>query len=157
MRPARPADAPAVATIWREGWDDGMRDHVDAELAAARTEESFRTRAGERVGDTILIEVDGTVAGFFMTDGAELEQIFVDRAHRGTGLAAQLLTAAEEHLAKAGHEEIWLAVVPGNTRARHFYTRHGWHDEGPHPYEAVAGEGTLPVEIHRYTKRVVRA
>ncbi|WP_419998747.1 N-acetyltransferase family protein [Streptomyces boninensis] len=152
LRPGTPADAPAVAVIWREGWDDGMRDHVNAALAAARTEASFRTRAERRVGDTVVIEVDGAVGGFFMTDGDELEQIFVDRAHRGTGLAAELLAAAEEHLAKAGHAEIWLAVVPGNERARRFYARNGWRDAGPHPYEAVAGDGMLPVAVHRYTR-----
>jgi hypothetical protein len=44
----------------------------------------------------------------------------------------------------------WLAVVPGNARARRFYERSGWADDGGFDY--VAGEITVP--CRRYVKRV---
>jgi hypothetical protein len=39
----------------------------------------------------------------------------------------------------------WLAVVAGNTRARRFYAKLGWRDQGPFIYLAQAGTGTVPV------------
>ncbi len=47
----------------------------------------------------------------------------------------------------------WLAVVPGNARARRFYERQGWSDEGPFDYPARLDDGgTIPVRCLRYTK-----
>ncbi len=50
--------------------------------------------------------------------------------------AGLLLAAAEEQVRAAGHGEIWLAVVPGNTTARRFYAAHGWVDRGAETYDA---------------------
>ena len=160
LRPARDADAAAVGRIWRDGWRDGHLGHVPPALVAVRTPESFLSRAAARVGDTVVavVTTDGgaeVVAGFVMTAGDEVEQVYVAAAHRGTGVAAALLAEAERVLAAAGHPEAWLAVVAGNTRARRFYERCGWSDAGPLDYAAkVPGRGTLPVPTHRYTKRL---
>ncbi len=48
----------------------------------------------------------------------------------------------------------WLAVVVGNARARRFYEKHGWHDDGDLPYEVTAGETTFISPCRRYEKRV---
>ncbi len=64
LRPARPGDAAAVAAIWAAGWPDGHLGNVPAALVAARSPESFRTRAAERVGDGLFdleITHDGEV------------------------------------------------------------------------------------------------
>lgn len=34
------------------------------------------------------------------------------------------------------HRRAFLAIVDGNTRARQFYERHGWHDVGTFDYYA---------------------
>ena len=104
LRPATPADSPAVA-------------------------------AG-RVADTTVADADGEVAGFVMVAGDEVEQVYVSAAHRGSGIAGLLLAEAERQVAAAGHPQAWLAVVPGNTRARRFYERSGWADEGGFDYRA---------------------
>jgi GNAT superfamily N-acetyltransferase len=161
LRPARDADAGAVGRIWRDGWRDGHLGHVPPALVAVRTPESFLSRAADRVADTVvaIVTTDGAdeVAGFFMTADDEVEQVYVAAAHRGTGVAAALLAAAERAVAAAGHPEAWLAVAAGNTRARRFYERCGWSDAGPLEYAAkVPGRGTLPVPTHRYTKRLER-
>ena len=57
LRPARPEDAPAIAAIWHLGWRDGHLGNVPVELTAARQEDSFRTRAGRRIGDTTVAVV----------------------------------------------------------------------------------------------------
>ena len=152
IRKATPADAPAVADIWRAGWPDGHLGHVPQELVAVRTAESFRERAAERVADTVVVEVDGKVAGFTMVVGDEVEQVYVEASHRGSGVAAALLADAEARIRAAGHPRAWLAVVAGNARARRFYERRGWVDDGPLVYPAEGPGGPIEVPAHRYVK-----
>ncbi|MEU6145225.1 GNAT family N-acetyltransferase [Streptomyces sp. NPDC047081] len=152
FRPADPADATAVAGIWRTGWRDGHLGHVPEELVVARTPETFAARAAERVGDTEVAVVDGDLAGFVMVVGDEVEQLYVATSHRGTGVAAALLTHAEHLVRRHGHPRAWLAVATGNARARRFYERRGWTDEGPFDYPAQGPDGPIPVPCHRYVK-----
>ena len=152
LRPATAEDAESVAAIWHAGWRDGHLGNVPAELIAIRTPESFRTRAAERVADTVVATVGGTVAGFIMVAGAEVEQVYVAAEHRGSGVARLLLAEAERLVAAGGHPRAWLAVVAGNERARRFYARAGWADEGPFEYAAGFAGGTVAVPAHRYVK-----
>jgi GNAT superfamily N-acetyltransferase len=162
LRPASAEDAAAVATIWYDGWCDGHLGHVSETLVAVRTPESFRSRAAERVGDTVVAVVAAgsgagvghEVAGFVMVVGDEVEQIYVSTDHRGTGVAGVLLAEAERLVAVAGYRQAWLAVVAGNARARRFYERCGWADGGLFDYAAAVSGGTMDVPCHRYVKPV---
>jgi putative acetyltransferase len=104
--------------------------------------------------ETTVAEVDGVVAGFVMVSGDEAEQVYVDRAFRGTDVATLLLTEAERQIAAAGHDEAYLVVVRGNDRAQAFYTRQGWVDEGDvdYPVQALGEDFISP--CRRFTKRV---
>ncbi|HEY8474896.1 MAG TPA: alpha/beta fold hydrolase [Natronosporangium sp.] len=157
LRPARPEDADAIAAIWYHGWRDGHLGHVPDELVAARTKESFWERAPQRIGDTTVATVDGAVAGFVMVVGDEVEQVYVAAEHRGTGVAGVLLAEAERVVAAGGHGRAWLAVATGNARARRFYERHGWVDEGPMDYPAASAQGPVRVPVRRYAKPVIGA
>jgi ribosomal protein S18 acetylase RimI-like enzyme len=152
VRPATPADAPRVAEIWRSGWGDGHIGHVPQELVDARTDESFATRAAERVGDTTVAVIGDAIAGFTMVVGDEVEQVYVSPDHRGSGVADALLSEAERQIRANGHDAAWLAVVAGNARARRFYERCGWVDEGEFVYEASDRTGPIAVPCHRYVK-----
>jgi GNAT superfamily N-acetyltransferase len=154
LRSALPQDAPAIATIWRQGWRDGHLGRVPAELTAARQAVSFSARAAQRVDDTTVALVQGHVAGFVMVAGNEVEQVYVARDHRGSGVADLLLDDAERQIKDAGHITSWLAVVPGNTRARRFYERRGWADAGLFDYPAATDSGPIPVPCHRYVKQL---
>jgi ribosomal protein S18 acetylase RimI-like enzyme len=154
LRAGRPQDVDAIAAIWHRGWRDGHLGLVPEELVAARTERSFRGRAAERVGEMTLAEVDGAIAGFVLVSGGEVEQVYVATGHRGSGVADLLLREAERLVAANGHARAWLAVVPGNGRARAFYERNGWRDEGPFLYPAPTGDGPIPLSCRRYTKQV---
>jgi GNAT superfamily N-acetyltransferase len=152
IRPARAEDASAVAEIWERGWHDGHDGLVPQELVDVRTPESFRERAADRVPGTTVATVDGEVAGFVMVVDDEVEQVYVSGAHRGSGVAPALIAEAERQVRANGHGKAWLAVVAGNARARAFYERSGWADEGGFDYEAAAGERTVHVPCRRYTK-----
>lgn len=154
LRPARPEDARAVADIWRRGWRDGHLGHVPAELVAARTPASFDARAADRVGDTVVAVVDGVVAGFVMVVEDEVEQVYVGSTHRGSAVAGALLAEAERLVRDGGHPQAWLAVVAGNARARRFYERNGWVDEGRFDHGAEGPDGTIHIPAHRYVKQL---
>jgi GNAT superfamily N-acetyltransferase len=154
LRRASPDDVSAIAEIWRLGWRDGHLGFVPRELAEARTDESFRTRASERVGEMTVAVVEEDVAGFVLVVDDEVEQVYVSASHRGTGVADALLGEAERQVRANGYSTAWLAVVAGNARARAFYERKGWRDEGPFDYAAAAEGGSIPVPCRRYTKDV---
>ena len=99
-----------------------------------------------------MAEVGGVVGGFVMVAGDEVEQVFVDASFRGGGVADALLAEAERLVAAGGHTVAWLAVVPGNARARRFYERSGWADDGGFDYVADA----ITVPCRRYVKQVGR-
>lgn len=156
LRPASLEDAAAVAAIWSEGWRAGHLGHVPEALVAVRTPESFEARAAARVGGTVVAVAgtDDAVAGFVMVVRDEVEQVYVSAEHRGGGVAAVLLAEAERLVAAGGYGRAWLAVVAGNARARRFYERSGWIDDGPFDYAAAVSGGTVPVPSHRYIKAV---
>jgi ribosomal protein S18 acetylase RimI-like enzyme len=154
LRPAVASDAPEIADIWWAGWQDGHLGNVPVELVEVRTEESFRQRSAERVHDTTVALVDDRVAGFVMVVGDEVEQVYVSAAHRGSGIADTLLTEAERLVGLGGHAKAWLAVAPGNERARRFYERRGWSDEGAFDNPAPGPDGPIPVPCRRYVKAV---
>jgi GNAT superfamily N-acetyltransferase len=152
VRAARREDAGEMAEIWYSGWQDGHLGLVPQELVEVRTRGSFRTRASARIEDTSVATVDGAVAGFVMVVDDEVEQVYVSADHRGTGVADALMAEAERRVRENGHRKAWLAVVAGNARARAFYERAGWADEGSFDYAAAVEGGTITVPCRRYTK-----
>jgi ribosomal protein S18 acetylase RimI-like enzyme len=145
LRAALPEDAPTIAEICHLG-------HVSQELIEARHEDSFRTRAAQRVNDTTLAVVQGRIAGFVMVVDNEVEQLYVSAHHRGEGVADMLMAHAEQRIKDAGYSSAWLAVVAGNARARKFYKRRGWSDSGLFEYAAAGKQGPMPVPSRRYVK-----
>lgn len=154
LRAATEDDAEAIAAIWAAGWRDGHLGNVPGELVAARTDESFRTRASDLVPGSTVAVVDGEIVGFVTVVHDEVDQVYVAAHHRGSGVADALLADAERRVAAAGHAEAWLVVVPGNDRALAFYARNGWTDGGVFDHPAPSGSGPITVRSHRYTKRM---
>jgi len=150
VREATSKDVDAVAQIWHVGWADGHIGHVPPELVPLRNKEQFVSRAHQRVEDTWVAEFHGQILGFVVVKEDEVEQLYVDRTARGTGVAAVLLRRAETEIRSVGHRRAWLAVVAGNQRARSFYSRLGWRDTGPISYLAETEAGPIAVPTHRY-------
>jgi ribosomal protein S18 acetylase RimI-like enzyme len=154
LRPAADADSDAIAELWHRGWRDGHLGHVPAALLDHRHLRHFQERVPARLATTTVATLDGRIVGFVTTDADEVEQLYVDAAARGTGIADLLLRRGETVIA-AGSERAWLAVAAGNIRARRFYERNGWSDTGPFDYPAEGADGTtVSVPVRRYEKRL---
>ena len=157
LRPATADDVDAIGSLFHQGWHDVHPGHVPDGLTERRTPDAFHDRVAQRVaqtGETTVAEVDGTVAGFIMVSGDEAEQVYVDRAFRGSGVAALLLTEAERQIAAGGYDVAWLAVVRGNERAQAFYAKQGWIDEGDFDYPVTALGESFISPCRRFTKRL---
>jgi ribosomal protein S18 acetylase RimI-like enzyme len=156
LGPAADHEVGQIAAVWHEGWHEVHRGHVPAALLRSRELAHLRERVPRRLAATTVARVDDEVVGFVVVDGAQLEQIYVARVARGSGVAAGLLEHAERTIARS-HPRAWLAVVASNGRARTFYERHGWRDQGPFENLTWTNDGTpLTVPCRRYEKAVGR-
>jgi GNAT superfamily N-acetyltransferase len=150
VRRATVDDIDVLASIWLEGWREAHLGHVPVALERERLGGSWREEVAGRVADTWVAEIGGNVGGFVTVVGDEVEDLYVTAGARGTGVAATLLRHGEDLVRDAGFSSAWLAVVAGNGRARRFYERHGWRDEGPFQHHARTAGGAIAVPAHRY-------
>ena len=151
VRKATADDVETVARIWHAGWIDGHLGHVPPGLVRYRdNQEQFASRAQARLENMWVAQSTGRPVGFVVVKADEIEQLFVESAARGSGVAAMLLRRGEAEIRGAGHRRAWLAVVAGNQRARSFYAREGWRDSGPFTYLAETAAGPFAVPSHRY-------
>lgn len=154
LRQATTRDCEDLATIWHRGWRDGHLGNVPATVPPHRRLADFRRRVPAQLAYTTVATISSRVVGFVTVREDEVEQLYVTATARGTGAAAALLSHGEGVIA-AGHRRAWLAVVSGNARARRFYERRGWADEGPFDYAAATADGsTVCVPSRRYEKRL---
>lgn len=59
-----------------------------------------------------------------------ISKFYVDPAHHGAGIAADMLDEVSRRCTATGARSIWLATNVANARARRFYTKHGFVDRG---------------------------
>jgi ribosomal protein S18 acetylase RimI-like enzyme len=85
-----------------------------------------------------ITDQDSQMAGFAIVEWGEgrketvayIQTIEVLPAHRGKGIAAELLRRMESSARAAGAHSIWLHVDAENTSAINLYTSHGFAIEG---------------------------
>jgi ribosomal protein S18 acetylase RimI-like enzyme len=91
-------------------------------------------------GGFVVAEAEGRAVGFAACHGewrgwgdrvgAELHEIVVDPPFQGRGVGRLLLEAAFDHARARGRDELGLWVGEGNRRAREWYGRVGFREEG---------------------------
>jgi len=86
-----------------------------------------------------VAEADGAVGGFVsagpsrdrdLEGEGEIYAIYVQPELWGRGIGRALIDAAEQELRELGFAEAGLWVLEDNTRARRFYERRGWRENG---------------------------
>jgi GNAT superfamily N-acetyltransferase len=154
IRRAEPNELSALARLWYDGWRDAHLAILPAALARVRTLEAFRERMEGKLDVVRVAGPPGAPLGFYMLDNDELDQLYVSATARGTGVAAALISDAEQELRESGVELAWLACAIGNERAARFYEKSGWKRAGVvlSHFETVAGPFDL--EVWRYEKQL---
>lgn len=138
FRDAVVADAPAVAAFHARIWHLTYHSIAPPE-AVARLDQAHRLRQwaaalADPPTQTVILAEERAIVGMisFGAPGhpvfaghGEVSHLYVDPAHRGSGLGRHLLALAHGRLIAAGFPGMALAVVRQNTSARAFYAASG--------------------------------
>ena len=147
IRPATTDDAPALATLARRTFSDAFAADNSPEDLAAFLDATYSTEIQSReLADPALscsvAELDGELVAYallrldrqspFVADptAIELQRIYVDRAHHGTGLAQALMAAVIAEATRRGARALFLGVFERNTKALRFYAAQGFREVG---------------------------
>jgi GNAT superfamily N-acetyltransferase len=93
------------------------------------------------------------IVGVTMTREEWVNDLWVRKDARRTGIGGRLLAEAEREIRSRGHGTFRLRVVKSNTRAVQFYQNQGWiiHREFPHEkfghpmFEMIKSAETVPI------------
>lgn len=162
IRLATPDDAPAVAGVQIEAWRASYRGLLPRRvldgLSPDRQSQEWRVALREAGVPVLVADVDGVVCGFARRGPvradrgdpagatAELYDLYVLPRRFGSGLGGRLMRAVLEEMARDGHRVSVLWVLRGNMRARRFYERGGWVNDGA----ARASEDASGIPSVRY-------
>jgi ribosomal protein S18 acetylase RimI-like enzyme len=147
VRPGRPADAAALAAFGERCFRDAFAAEnrpadLELYLAHAYGERQQAAELADPLVTTLLVEVDGRLAGFAQLRPGEpppcvggpapleLWRFYVDRRWHGKGLAQALMSAAMQAASERGAHTLWLGVWERNSRAQGFYRKSGFRDVG---------------------------
>jgi GNAT superfamily N-acetyltransferase len=132
VRPIRPDDVPSVVALVRE-----LAEYEKAVHEVRLTEEQLHERLFGEAPALFghVAEADGQVVGMALwflnfstwrgTHGVYLEDLYVQPAHRGTGLGKELLRTLAALCGERGYARLEWAVLDWNTPAIEFYTKAG--------------------------------
>ena len=82
-----------------------------------------------------VVDSAGDLVAVMLTAKDRLEDLWIEKGHRGRGLGERLLAIAEQEIAARGFARARLRVVAENTAATEFYVRHGWREDHRYPHE----------------------
>ena len=150
IRPALPADAPALAVLGERLWRGTYAGLIPAANIDLHLAETFgpAQQAAELADPhcmTLVIEAEGALLGYALLrvggpvgDGrqgrfrnpVEVARFYLDPALHGRGVAQALMAEVLAQARSAGHDGVWLQVWEQNPRAIRFYAKAGFEDAG---------------------------
>ncbi|MGH2953289.1 MAG: GNAT family N-acetyltransferase [Solirubrobacterales bacterium] len=145
VRPATAADAAAIAAVavrsWREGYRGIVPERIDPVRAWDPAGIAARLEApGEHPSSTLVAEVGGRITGFVVlgacrdsdvaSAAGEVWALYVDPDHWRRGVGRQLVEAALDGLAAAGHAEATVWTLGESERNLRFYEALGFRRDG---------------------------
>ena len=154
IRPAKPADVPALAALAQRTWSDAFGWSISPEELAAelenRSEASFADAL--ETWTTLIAEDDGSLVGYVqfgdvVIDGVEarqgdreLHRLYVDTELQGHGIGRALMEAALAHRRLATAQRVFLQVWERNARAVQLYEDLGFRVVGTTTFTIGSGE-----------------
>jgi putative acetyltransferase len=133
IREARPDEAQALAAIQREASLGALAHIFPPELYPYPTDEINRRWDDFLADDEVRVlvaEEDGSVAGVAGCRSEWLDGLYVLPEWWSRGVGRSLHDAVLERLRADGGERCHLWVLEHNDRARRFYERLGWAENG---------------------------
>jgi ribosomal protein S18 acetylase RimI-like enzyme len=142
IREASIGDAEAIGRLQLHSWQDAYRGLLPADYLDTLEEADFTakwTSTIEQLGDraSVLAADDGAeVVGFVhagpseQSAGAQIFAMHVSPPLRGHGIGFDLHDLALRRLRSYGFDEVELWLLKDNLRARRFYERQGWQNDG---------------------------
>ena len=100
-RYALTADVAPLAAIYHSVWHETHAPFMPPEECKLRTPQFFTERMSALLATTLVAERAGSIVGFASWQDHLLSQLYVSTAHRGSGLASELITASEIEMAQA--------------------------------------------------------
>lgn len=155
VRRAQADDAPGIANVHVQSWQEAYAHLAPAEALAALNVERRAQRwvdiISEDKTEVWVALAEGKIVGWMSVghgrdDGprpTELEGLYVLASHHGTGIGQRLM---ESGIGK-GPAYLWMAA--DNPRARTFYERNGFSPDGESATHEIVG---TPVEIVRLVR-----
>lgn len=150
IRNPKDVEVEHLARLWFDGWQDAHSQILPRDLARLRTIDSFRDRLRDALPNVRVVGPEGAPAGFAMTRGDELYQLYVSAAARGTGAAAALIADALRRFRADGVETAWLSCAIGNDRAARFYEKCGWRRVGTMTDSLETPARSFALQVWRY-------
>lgn len=141
IRPAEPADGPALSEVFRTSWASAYRGiiphlHLD-NLIRRRTSDWWGTtmRSG---GDILALQVADIVVGYATLGPArsrgryegEVYEIYISPTHQGLGFGECLFEACRHRLDRRQLNGLLIWALADNTIASDFYWRRGGRPVG---------------------------
>ena len=154
LRTATPADAERITAVTTEGFEtyrafapegwtpppaDEERARLEDLLGQAWVWYRVAEHEGSLVGHVGFLPGERTFAPTGDPGLAHFRQLFVARAHWGSGLATQLHGAALDEARRRGFTGMRLFTPAAQQRARRFYEREGWALARPPAFDERIG------------------
>jgi len=166
VRPAREADAAALAAVQVAAWRDGYAGVLPAETLAALDAQradfiltwSEATVRPPTYRHRVLVACEGSVVVGGVSVGpaqdadqdpgtdAELFTFTVDPAHRRAGHGSRLLSASVDLLRGAGFGAASIWLDRDDAASRQLFTSAGWADDGSTRRLDLDGDGRVVVD-----------
>ena len=149
FRDAKPEDAPALARLGARSFFETfghlydpadlalfLQNHAVAEWSQQLADPGFAIRVGEDGGQLAAYAKLGPPSLPFEPRGRsiELRQFYVLKPWQGAGVSKALMGWVLEESRLRGAEHLYLSVFTDNRRARRFYSRYGFVEEGPYKF-----------------------
>lgn len=149
IRPARPADAEAIARIYVDGWrsaypgllPDALLVGMDADRRQRRSWGRTLTRGGAQERVHVAVSEDDAVIGFASGGRAragclgydsEIYTLYLDDEYQGSGVGRRLFTTLAAEIADLHGPSLIVWVLAGNP-SRYFYQALGGRWVGRRP------------------------
>ncbi len=148
------ADAPAIGEVHVRSWQAAYAGLIPADflarLSAGSRAASWARRIEEGAGQVLVVEENGAVAGFAAFGPGQLHALYLLPEYWGRGLGRRLHDRVVEEL-PGDSAVLW--VLATNERAKAFYVRQGWVDDGARQTETI-DDGRVTLEEMRYRRRL---